>query len=59
MANTIATTQWMTIMGEVFDVTLFMTDLEHLKVVLELGKDSVDYFWLVVVMLAINLTLQV
>lgn len=61
MANTIASssTQWMTIMGEVFDLTLFMTDLEHFKVVLELGKDSVDYFWLVAIMLGINLTMQV
>lgn len=45
-------------MGEVFDLTLFMTDLEHFKVVLELGKDSVDYFWLVAIMLGINLTMQ-
>ena len=46
-------------MGEVFDLTLFMADLEHLKVVLAMGEANVDYFWLVVVMLCGNLTLQV
>jgi len=60
MANSMSSTaRWMTILGEIFDVTLFMTDLEHLKVVLEMGEDNVDYFWFVVVMLGINLTMQV
>ncbi|CAG2116535.1 unnamed protein product [Medioppia subpectinata] len=51
--------QRMTIAGGFLDVALFVADVEHLKFVIETGKDSVRYYTLLMTLLLLSLILQI
>ena len=51
--------QHMTIAGSFLDFALFVADVEHLKFILDAGKDKINYYTLLVVLIIGSLTLQV
>lgn len=51
--------QHMTIAGSFLDFALFVADVEHLKFILDAGKDKINYYTLLVVLLIGSLSLQV
>lgn len=51
--------QHMTIAGSFLDFALFVADVEHLKFILDAGKDKINYYTLLVVLIIGSLALQV
>ena len=51
--------QRITIAGGFLDVALFVADVEHLKFIFDTGKDDIDYYNLLLVLLITSLVLQV
>lgn len=51
--------QHMTIAGSFLDFALFVADVEHLKFILDSGKDRINYYTLLVVLIIGSLALQV
>ena len=51
--------QHMTLAGSFLDFALFVADVEHLKFLLDSGKDNVKYYVLLMVLLITSLALQV
>lgn len=51
--------QHMTIAGSFLDFALFVADVEHLKFILDAGKEKIDYYTMLIVCLIASLSLQV
>ena len=51
--------QHMTIAGSFLDFALFVADVEHLKFLLDAGKDNMKYYTMLVALLIASLVLQV
>ena len=51
--------QHMTIAGSFLDFALFVADVEHLKFILDAGKDKINYYTMLIVLLIGSLALQV
>lgn len=57
--NGVRLAQHMTIAGSFLDFALFVADVEHLKFILDAGKNNVNYYILLIMLLVGSLILQV